>query len=620
MTINKPGVAIMKSISKVDGLQRSYLVTSLVLTLVIFSCAATASADALSLEGQRPNLILIMTDDQGYWDTGATGNNAIDTPNMDRLAEEGMQLERYYAAPVCAPTRAGLMTGRHYLRTGLYNTRFGGDTLGKDEITVAQLLQGGGYRTGLFGKWHLGKYPGYQPQDRGFNEFFGHYHGHIERYEFPDQVHRNGRPVKARGYVSDLFTDAAIDFIDQSLQKSQPFFCSLMFNAPHSPWLLDTSHYGQPDGDKQLSKYLDMGLPIREARIYALIERVDDNVGRLLDHLDREGLAHNTMVVFTSDNGGVSKYWKGGMNGYKSSTYEGGVRAPCFVRWPAQIQPGSRTDSLTSHIDWLPTFCELSGIPSPKDRKIDGKSLVKLLTQNPKAKHHSFVYHTWDRYSPNPDRRWGISDGTWKLLCVVGNQATASEANWRLFNLTEDPGEAKNLKAKHPEIVERLRQEFSEWFDDVTNGITYQPVRIPISPRVDSVSELSPSWAKWKGDHIQYTFDGYDWDTIDHWKKPDESATWRLNVAQSGDYEIKLTYGCRPIDAGGTLRLAVGEHSITHKIQPTATAEQFEDFIVGQLHLNSGESEFIASVISTTGDELMRLNSISLRRLTANSR
>ena len=203
-----------------------------------------------------PNIILIMTDDQGYWDTRVTGNPHIDTPYMDQLATTGLQFQRYYVSPVCSLTRAGVMTGRYYLRTGLYNTRFGGDTLGKNEITVAQLMKKGGYRTGLFGKWHLGQYRGYQPQERGFDEFFGHYHGHIERYDFPDQVFHNGKPVEARGYVSDVFTDAAMDFVEAATRKGKsPFFCMLNFNAPHSPWVLDTSHYGQPEGDKLLDKY-----------------------------------------------------------------------------------------------------------------------------------------------------------------------------------------------------------------------------------------------------------------------------------------------------------------------------------------------------------------------------
>jgi len=564
--------------------------------------------------GTRPNIVFIMTDDQGYWDTGVSGNPHVDTPAMDRIAEEGIQLRRYYAAPVCAPTRAGIMTGRHYLRTGLYNTRFGGDTMRASEITVAELLKQTGYRTGLFGKWHLGKYPGYQPQDRGFDQFLGHYHGHIERYEFPDQLFHNGRPVRARGYVSELFTDAAKDFISVSHRDQQPFFCALMFNAPHSPWVLDTSHYGQPEGDKLLTKYLDKGIPIREARIYSLIERVDQNIADLLKHLDQLGIQNETLVVFTSDNGGVSKYWKGGMNGNKASTYEGGVRAPCYIRWPNRIAAGSTSDALTCHIDWLPTFCEIANAKIPDDRTIDGKSLLHLVTEAPQTSHHQYVYHTWDRYSPNPDRRWGVSDGRWKLLCVVGNETVASEKNWRLFNLETDPGETDNLISKHPEIATRLRVAFTDWFADVTEGIEYRPIRIPISSTAESLTELSPSWATWEGEHIQYTFDGYDWDTIDSWKRPGESATWRLDVEKSGEYEVQLVYGCSPLNAGGVLRLEVGGQSIVHQVQATSTAEQFNTFVVDNVVIPSGEQDLKVLVESTNGSELMRLNRVILKR------
>lgn len=561
----------------------------------------------------RPNIVFIMTDDQGYWDTGATGNPHIDTPHMDSIAEQGARLDRYYAAPVCAPTRAGLMTGRYYLRTGLYNTRFGGDSLGLDEVTVAELLGRAGYRTGLFGKWHLGKYPGYQPQDRGFDEFFGHYHGHIERYHFPDQVFHNGRPVEARGYVSDVFTDASIDFIEHSARKtSQPFFCALMYNAPHSPFLLDTSHYGQPEGDKLLKKYLDRGLPLREARIYALIERVDANIGRLLAKLDSLGIAENTFVVFTSDNGGVSKFFKGGMNGNKASAYEGGVRAPCFVRWPQQISGGVRIAAQTSHVDWLPTFCELAGAKIPVDRKIDGKSLVTVLTKENDSSHHEFVYHTWDRYQPNADKRWSVSDQRWKLLCQVGGSSKASRANWRLFDLESDPGEKSNLAKKHPDQVDRLRNEFVRWFNDVTEGQTYEPVPIPVD---DVPVDIEPSWATWDGDKIQYTFDGYDWDTIDSWCEPGEKATWKLDVRWAGDYHVTLTYGCRPLDAGGKLMLKCGDRGVLHRVLPTATADQFESHRAGVLHLPQGNVELVAEITECPGQELMRLNRITLERV-----
>ena len=572
------------------------------------------SASAIAAE--RPNLLFIMTDDQGYWDTGATGNPHIDTPHIDSLAEEGTQFRRYYAAPVCAPTRAGVMTGRYYLRTGLYNTRFGGDSMGIEEVTVAQLLKEAGYRTGLFGKWHLGKYPGYQPQERGFNEFFGHYHGHIERYEFPDQVYHNGTLVEARGYVTDLFTDAAIDFVEASVKQSEdPFFCALMFNAPHSPWLLDTSHYGQPEGDKTLEKYLGRGLPIREARIYSLIERVDDNVGKILAKLDELGLAENTLVIFTSDNGGVSKFWKGGMNGNKAGAYEGGVRAPFFARWKETVPAGGVVEAQVSHVDILPTFCELAGVETPTDLVLDGKSLVSLLESGSGATHHKYVYHTWDRYFPNPDRRWAVSDQRWKLMAQFGTNATPSSSGWRLFDLENDPGEKNNLIKKDPENAARLREEFVRWFKDVTDGIDYAPIRIPVGHSGKDPVEIEPSWATWEGDQINYTFDGYDWDTIDGWKEAGESATWRLDVLMAGTYQVSLSYGCRPLDAGGTLRLSSGEEEIEYVVEATTTAEQFGVFEAGTIELKEGEVEIRAEVVFAPGKELMRLNGIRLERL-----
>lgn len=581
--------------------------------LTVLSPIFLISLPAAGRAADHPNILLIMTDDQGYWDTGATGNPHIDTPNIDSLAADGAWFRRYYAAPVCAPTRAGIMTGRYYLRTGLYNTRFGGDTMGKGETTVAQLLKQAGYRTGLFGKWHLGGYPGYQPQERGFDEFFGHYHGHIERYEFPDQVWHNGKAVEARGYVTDLFTDAAIDFIETARAAGDtPFFCSLMFNSPHSPWLLDTSHSGQPEGDKLLLKYLEKGLPIREARIYALIDRIDQNLGRLFARIDELGLRDTTLVIFTSDNGGVSKFWKGGMNGNKASVYEGGVRAPFFARWPGTIPAGGIVEGQASHVDLLPTFCELAGVEIPPDLKLDGQSLVPLMKAGAGATHHEYVYHTWDRYFPNPDKRWSISGQRWKLVGLFGDKTEPDPAKWKLFDLQSDPGETADLSKKHPEIVQQLRQEFLRWFRDATEGITYAPIRIPVGKEP---VEIQPSWAAWEGENTNYTFDGYDWDTIDGWKAPGEKATWQLDVTEPGRYAVTLTYGCRPLDAGGELRLSSGAAQLIHKVQPTVTAEQFERFPAGEIDLAKGPVELTAEVAHAPGRELMRLSRIELERV-----
>lgn len=611
----------------------------LIVLAAVPSLAGVTAVGADPRPQHGPNVLLVMSDDQGYWDCSANGNPHIDTPQMARLAAEGIRLRRYYAAPVCSLTRAGMMTGRYSLRTGLYNTRFGGDSLGLDEITVAERLRQAGYRTGLFGKWHLGKYPGYQPQDRGFDQFMGHYHGHIERYQHPDQIVHNGRPVDARGYVTDLFTDAAIDFIEASVAgETSPFFCAVMYNTPHSPFLLDTSHADQPDGDSLITKYLERGLPLREARIYGMVERIDDNLGRLLKTLERLDIAEDTLVIFTGDNGGVSRYWKGGMNGFKSSPYEGGVRAPCFVRWPGRIEAGSETDSLTSHVDLLPTLCDVAGIPVPEDRVIDGKSWLPLWQAPATAGHHEYVYHTWDRYFPNPDRRWGISDGRWKLVGMFAADAAADPAKWRLFDLRDDPGETVNLAAERPADVWRLRGEFVRWFDKVTHGQTYAPIRIPVGvPRGRGVV-IEPSWSDRAGKQIEYRFDGYDWDTLEGWREPGESARWRLDVHAGGTYRVRLRYGCRPLDAGGTLLIAATNDPtvsgdpdasadatapdaarserpgsrLTHPVQATSTADQFAWFEAGRLELKPGAMTLRAEVVSAPGRELMRLAAIEL--------
>ncbi|MEL6110992.1 MAG: sulfatase-like hydrolase/transferase, partial [Planctomycetota bacterium] len=533
-------------------------------------------------------------------------------------------LDRYYATPVCSPTRAGLLTGRSYLRTGLYNTRFGGDTLGKQERTLPESLREAGYRTGLFGKWHLGKYPGYQPHQRGFDEFMGHYHGHIERYQFPDQLHHNGKRVEARGYVTDLFTDAAIDFIEHSqTSKRQPFFCALMYNAPHSPFLLDTSHLDQESGDQLISKYVERGLPLREARIYGMIERVDQNLGRLLEKLSELKIREETIVVFTSDNGGVSKFYSGGMRGRKASVYEGGVRAPCFVTWPGIIPPDVKLQSMTTHLDWFPTLCELAGVNATIDRPIDGVSMVELLKSGRDRPIRRFVYHTWDRYTPNPFRRWAIRDRRWKLLCQLPQGADPNEASvkkhWRLFDMSVDASESINLAKKHPEVTARLRTEFLRWFGDVTAGQDYRPIRIPVGSRSAHSTELSPSWATLLGAKTRYVFDGYDWDTIEGWREESDGCQWRLEVLRDGDYELLLRYGCNPSAAGSTIRLSlISTDGLSepvpsiHRVRATATANQFETFSVGKVSLERGNWLLRLDIPKTVEKEVCKLNRVQI--------
>lgn len=577
--------------------------------IVIFGLVFAADAAA----AEKPNILFILTDDQGWWDLGMRGNDDIDTPVIDQLASDGVDFTRFYAAPVCSPTRAGLMTGRYCFRTGLYNTRFGGDTLGLDEITVAQLLKQAGYRTGCFGKWHLGKYSPYQPHNRGFDEFLGHYSGHIDEYDYPDQLVHNGRPVEARRYVTDLFTDAAIEFIETS--DDEPWFCYLPYNAPHSPWVVGTSHDRQARGDLLIDKYLKRGLKLREARIYSMIDIIDQNVGRLLETLDQRKLTDNTVVLFMTDNGGVSRHYKAGLKSGKGSIYEGGVRVPLFVRWPGHFPAGSKIEAQCSHIDLLPTFCELAGVPVPADRKIDGKSLLPFLQSGKGGRHHEYVYHAWDRYFPNPHNRWSISDQRWKLACQVGKGVQGTKKHWRLYDLQNDLSESTNLIKQHPEVTNRLRKEFLRWFDDVTEGVEYQPVPIPIGHVDEPIVEIEPSWATWHGDNIEYVFRGYDWDTIEGWKDKGEHAIWAIDVQRSGQYELSISYG-RSARGGGTLGIQIGDQLIKCTPPTTPTPDVFERLLLGVVSLEKGSSELKAYVVKAHGDELIRLNRIFLKRVT----
>ena len=486
-----------------------------------------------------PNIILILTDDQGWWDVGLHGNKDIDTPVMDRLAKESVEFTHFYVSPVCAPTRASLMTGRHYLRTGIYNTRFGGDTMHADEITIAQVLQKAGYHTGIFGKWHLGPHHPYTPHERGFDDALTFASGHVERLYYPDQLAYNGRHIEARGYITDILTDSAIAFVRQN--RERPFFLYLAYNVPHEPHIID---------DKHFEKYLKKGLSIDEARLYGMVTRCDENIGQVLAALDAEKLRDDTVVFFMSDNGGISKHFKAGLRGNKGSAWEGGVRVPFYARWPGKFPAGARTDSMGCHIDLFPTICEIAGASLPRP-DIDGKSLLPMLRQGSGKSPHEYVFHIWDRFRPTLNSNWSISDGKYKLV------------KKELFDLENDPGESRNIAAANPQIAAHLKETFVAWLADVTRGQKFQPAAIQVGRADENPVEMQASWAVIDGTEasvthpyshpthpptaqpttidgatINYTFAAYEWDTIDGWKKPGEAATWRIDVVAEGDYEV----------------------------------------------------------------------------------
>ena len=330
------------------------------------------------LAAERPNVIVILTDDQGWGDLSIHGNTVVNTPNIDRLAREGAQFDRFYVSPVCSPTRAEFLTGRHHTRLGIYDTSEGAERCNADETMIGEFFKKAGYSTAAFGKWHNGMQYPYHPNARGFDEFYGFCSGHWGDY-FSPMLEHNNEMVQGNGFIVDDFTDKALEYMEQN--RSDPFFIYLPYNTPHSPMQVPKRWWNKYK-DKELTqdfpkKKLEKADHTRAA--LAMCDNIDWNVGRLLDKLQELQLAENTIVIFFCDNGPNGERWNGGMRGRKGSTDEGGVRSPMFVRWPAKIQAGKMIPQISSVMDLLPTLAEAAGIDLTGNRPLDGISLMPLL-------------------------------------------------------------------------------------------------------------------------------------------------------------------------------------------------------------------------------------------------
>jgi arylsulfatase A len=554
--------------------------------------AHPASAAGAAGAAGAPNVALLMTDDQGWFDVGFHGNSHIATPHLDRLAAESVRFTRFYAEPVCTPTRAGLMTGRCYLRTGANDTYMGRDTMSDREITLGQVFQARGYRTAIFGKWHLGRYMRYHPTRRGFDEFLGFWqYGFINRYDDPDELFAGTEPVAATGYITDVLTDAAIAFL--KARGDRPFFLYVPYNAPHSPYLVP---------DEEIEPYLRKGLPLQEARIYGMITRIDRNVGRLLAQLDEQGLAENTVVLFLTDNGGVSRCFKAGLRGNKASVYEGGIRVPLLARWPGRFPAGASVEAMAHITDLFPTLCELIGGERPADRTIDGRSLLPLMKAGDGPGPHEYMFHQWTRVRPDPDKNWAAQDGRYKLV------------EGALYDLEADPGEERDIAAEHPEIVDRLRRRFLAWFADVTAGQDYRRVPIEVGRPDEDPVELDVTWAEPVGRKVKPIYRRYIRDAITDWTEPDDAVRWELDVTRPGRYELTLSYGLDPGAGGSRFRVTAGASSLTATTAAGPAREVFRRRAVGTLDLPAGRTVLELRAETIANRELMLLHRAWLRR------
>src|SRR4051794_22493240 len=420
------------------------------MTILRGSLAAVVSLVALlsgrpSPAADRPNVVVILADDQGWGDLSVHGNKNLSTPNIDSLARDGALFDRFYVCPVCSPTRAEFLTGRYHPRGGVWSTSTGGERLDLDEKTIGDTFKGAGYAVGAFGKWHNGTQYPYHPNARGFDEYYGFCSGHWGEYFDPPLEH-NGTLVRGKGYISDDLTDHAMSFIEAN--RDRPFFCYLPFNTPHSPMQVPDRFYDKfKDAKLEMRHQGPQAEDIRFTRAaLAMGESLDWNVGRLLKSLDERKLAADTIVLYFCDNGPNGWRWNGGMKGRKGSTDEGGVRSPLHVRWPGHIKPGTRVTQIAGAIDLLPTLTELAGVKRVGDRPLDGRSLAPLLLGQ--------VVTRW------PDR---VLFNHWNGRVSARTQRFRLDADGKLFDMVTDPGQTRDVTAMHTDETQRLKAVVADW-------------------------------------------------------------------------------------------------------------------------------------------------------------
>ena len=462
---------------------------------------------------KRPNVVLVITDDQGYGDLGCHGNDVIRTPNLDRLHTQSVRLTDFHVAPTCAPTRAGLMTGRWCNRTGVWHTIMGRSMLRKGEVTLADVFAAGGWRTGIFGKWHLGDNYPFRPQDRGFQEVWVNGGGGVGQTPdywgnnyFDDTYFHNGKPVACKGYCTDVWFDKAMAFIEAN--KDKPLFCYIPTNAPHGPYLV-AEKYSKP--------YRDKGVKGGRAAFYGMITNIDENMGRLMAKLDALGIADNTILIFMTDNG-TSSGASGGMRGRKGSEYDGGHRVPCFLRWPAGKLGGGRdVGRLTAHTDLLPTLAELCGLKAP-NVKLDGASIVPLL-RGAEWPERTLIADSQRIEHPEKWRKSAVMTDRWRL--VNGKE---------LFDMPADPAQKTNVADKHPEVVARLGKAYEAWWTDTSKRFGEYCGTILGS---DHENPVRITCHDWHGQRVP-------WNQGAVRSGAKANGFWAVEVERAGKYEFSL--------------------------------------------------------------------------------
>ena len=585
--------------------------------VAIALCTADVTrADDVSRSGTKPNVLVVLADDQGWGDLSLHGNPNLSTPNIDSIARDGAVVEHFYVCAVCSPTRAEFLTGRYHTRMGVFSTSTGGERFNADEQTIANVFRGAGYATAAYGKWHSGMQWPYHPNARGFDDYYGFSSGHWGNY-FSPMLEHNGEIVRGEGFLADDLTQHAIDFMQED--RAEPFFVYLPLNTPHSPMQVPDLFWDRfkdkpivPDPAKANQKNLKED---HTRAALAMCENIDANVGRLLLSLQTSGQAENTIVVYFSDNGPNGKRFNGSMRGQKGSTFEGGLRSPLLVRYPGKVVAGAKVGQVSAAIDLLPTLAELAGVELNSPKPLDGQSIASDLTNPESEASERMIFSAWNGK---------VSVRTSRYRMHFGGG---------LYDIENDPGESADLRASKPELAKSLGNAMTRWIDET------KPLRASHkSDRPITIGHPGAVWdqlpardAEPEGNivrsnrHPNSTF-------MQNWTSTDDAIVWDVDVLADGEFEVTMHYACRPSSLGTELSLSLGDEAVKATItQPNAAPligaaqdrvvrqEGYEKdwaaMPLGTIKLSRGRGNLRLSATKIAGDQAAEMRLLMLKRL-----
>jgi arylsulfatase A-like enzyme len=576
-----------------------------VCSLVLFTLSQIGWAEP----HRRPNVIVFLADDQGWGDLSLHGNPNLQTPNIDSLARSGAQLENFFVCAVCSPTRAEFLTGRYHGRMGVSGTSTGQERFSADEQTIAEVFRAAGYATGAFGKWHSGMQWPYHPNARGFDEFYGFCSGHWDNY-FSPMLEHNGELVTGQGFLTDDFTNRAIEFVDA--HRDQPFFVYLPYNTPHSPmqvpdqdWDRFASRAIVPDPAPQNAKQQDLD---HTRAALAMCENIDHNVGRVLNHLEQRGLADQTIVVYFSDNGPNGFRFNGGLRGRKGTLFEGGLRSPCLIRYPARIPAGTKVQPIAGAIDLLPTLAELAGVPLQSPRQLDGKSLAPLLPGEATDWPERLLFSTWGPGASVRSDRWRL------------------HSNGQLFDIRNDPGETTDVAQQHSDTKSQLASQLQSFRDTLLS-----PADRPFTlGHPEATTTQLPARDATAGGGIARNNRHPNCTYMTHWTSPEGRIDWDVDVLAPGEFLVEMYYASGGV--GSEIELSLGNQKIVATVANPNEADEtgrehdrvtrqegytkaWQPMLLGTIKLPSGRATLSLKATKVVGDQVADMRLLLFRRL-----